>query len=262
MKTRIAVNAASGKMGQQVIGHSTTHPKAVLSAAFCRPNHRLLGRQVGFKNVLYSSDFEAGLAKSDVVIDFSLPAATENLLKFALAAKKPVLIGTTGFTPQQIDTIKLAALKIPVLLTPNTSIGVNSMMILLTEAAKMLGRNADIEIIETHHKHKVDAPSGTALRMGQAISETLGQDFDTIKATDSRFEKRSRKSGEIGISSVRAGEIVGEHQVLFALDNETISIKHTAHNRHCFAEGAVAAAIWLARQTAGFYSMEDFVSGR
>lgn len=262
MKTKIAVNAASGKMGQQLIRLVTTHKKAVLNAAFCRSNHRLLGRQVGYNEVTYSSDISRGLGSSDVVIDFSLPEGTFNLLERALESKTPVIIGTTGFDDNQTERIKKIAESIPVLLAPNTSIGVNSTLALLELAAQMLGKQADIEIIEAHHKHKVDAPSGTAIRMGQAIAEAMGESFDEKKVTEGRFEKRSRNKGEIGMSVIRAGEIIGEHKVLFALDNEIISIEHKAQNRHCFAEGAVEAAVWLAQQSVGFYTMKDFLAAR
>ena len=262
MKTKIAVNAASGKMGQQVIRQVATHQSAELAAAFCRSNHRLLGRQIEFNEISYSSDLPGGLADSDVVIDFSLPQGTFGLLQQALNTKTPVIIGTTGFNEEQTTQIKKVAETIPVLLAPNTSIGVNSMFALLEQAAKMLGQSADIEIIEAHHKHKVDAPSGTAIRMGECIAEAMGQDFNQLQTTDSRFEKRSRKDGEIGMSVIRAGEIIGEHKVMFALDNEIIAIEHKAQNRFCFAEGAVEAAIWLAKKEPGFYSMQDFLAER
>ena len=260
MKIKIAVNAASGKMGQQVINQVTSHQNAELNAAFCRPNHRLIGRQVGYTEINYSSDVGSGLESSDVVIDFSLPEGTFGLLDKAVAAKTPVIIGTTGFNDEEIARIQKAGESVPVLLAPNTSIGVNSALVLLAKAAKMLGKQADIEIIESHHKHKIDAPSGTAIRMGQAIAEAMGENFDDLKVTDSRFEKRTRQKGEIGMSVIRAGEIIGEHKVLFALDNEIISIEHKAQNRHCFAEGAVAAAVWLAEQKPGFYTMQDFLA--
>ncbi|TQV70881.1 4-hydroxy-tetrahydrodipicolinate reductase [Aliikangiella marina] len=262
MKTKIAVNAASGKMGQQVIRQVTAHAEAQLSAAFCRSSHRLVGRQVELNPINYTSDLSEGLAQSNVVIDFSLPQATLGLLQQAHVSKTPVLIGTTGFNNEQIAQIENIANEIPVLLAPNTSIGVNSTLALLSLAAKMLGKQADIEIIEAHHKHKIDAPSGTAIRMGETIAEAMGEKFEDLMTTDSRFEKRTRDKGEIGMSVIRAGEIIGEHQVMFALDNEIITIEHKAQNRHCFSEGAVEAAIWLAKQPAGFYSMQDFLAAR
>jgi 4-hydroxy-tetrahydrodipicolinate reductase len=257
---KIAVNAASGKMGQQVIGQITSHQKAELVSAFCRPEHRLLGRQLGNSEIVYSSNIALGLNQSHVVIDFSLPEATLGLIEHAIKAKTPVLIGTTGFSDSELEKIKNAAVSIPILLAPNTSIGVNSALALLSQAAKMLGKQADIEIIESHHKHKLDAPSGTAIRMGECMADAMDKNFEDIKVTNSRFDNRSRRKGEIGISAIRAGEIIGEHKVLFVLDNETISIEHKAQNRHCFAEGAVAAAVWLADQTSGFYTMQDFLS--
>lgn len=260
MKIKIAVNAALGRMGQQVLSEVSHHQQAELSAAFCRSQHRLLNRKIGHTEISYTSDINAGLAKSDVLIDFSLPEGTLPLVKLAQAAKTPLLIGTTGFDPQQLAQIQKAASSIPILLAPNTSIGVNSTLALLDFAAKMLGKQSDIEIIESHHRHKVDAPSGTAIRMGKTIAKAMDEDFDELKVTNSRFEKRTRKKGEIGLSVIRAGEIIGEHKVLFALDNETITIEHKAQNRRCFAEGAVAAAIWLAQQPAGFYTMQDFIA--
>ena len=131
------------------------------------------------------------------------------------------------------------------------------------EAVRQIGSwnsKTKIEIIEAHHKHKVDAPSGTAVKMGESIANAMGKDFNELKVTDSRFEKRVRNKGEIGMSSIRAGEIIGEHKVIFALDNETITIEHKAQNRHCFSEGAVLAAVWLASQKPGLYSMQDFLS--
>jgi len=261
MKTKVAVNAASGRMGQQVLNLITTNKHTELAAAFCRADHRLLGRHVSFTDVEYSSDIEAGLKRSDVVIDFSLPAGTFQLLNAAVKCQTPMLIGTTGFNDEQIAIIQKASHTIPVLLAPNTSIGVNSTLALLAQAARMLGRIADIEIIEAHHKHKLDAPSGTALRMGQTIADAMDKDFNAAKITAQRFEKHSRKAGDIGISSIRAGEIVGEHKVIFALDNEIISIEHKAQNRLCFAEGAVSAACWLAQQAPGFYTMQHFIAG-
>lgn len=259
---KIAVNAASGKMGQQIIAQIMSHKQAELVAALCRPQHRLLNRQVGLSVVNYSSDIAAGLKSSDVVIDFSLPEVTLKLIPQAIKLNSPLLIGTTGFNSQQIADIRAAAKHIPVLLAPNTSIGVNSTLILLKQAAKMLGKQADIEIIESHHKHKVDAPSGTAINMGETIAQAMGENFSDIQATTSRFEKRARKKGEIGVSVIRAGEIIGEHKVLFALDNEIISIEHKAQNRNCFAEGAVLASMWLAGKQAGFYTMQDFIEAR
>lgn len=259
--TKICVNAASGRMSQQVISQISTHQNAELSAALCRSDHRLLGRQVIHHDIQYSDNSELALNHSDVVIDFSLPQATLTLIELATKIKKPLLIGTTGFKNTDIDLLKLAAKKIPVLLAPNTSIGVNSTLALLKLAAKMLGKKSDIEIIEAHHKHKVDSPSGTAIKMGEVIASAMNKKISDIQVTDKRFNHQTRQKGEIGMSSIRAGEIIGEHKVLFALDNEIITIEHKAQNRFCFAEGAVEAAIWLAKQSAGFYSMQDFLNG-
>lgn len=245
-------------MGQQVIHQVNSSVDAKLVAALCRPAHRLLDRRVGHSDIVYSSDIKAGLATSGVVIDFSLPEVSMHLIEQAVQSQTPALIGTTGFTPAQLKQVKHLAKKIPLLLAPNTSIGVNSTLALLEMAAKMLGKQADIEIIEAHHQHKVDAPSGTAIKMGQTIASALDKELADIMVTADRFGQ-PRKKGEIGISAIRAGEIIGEHKVMFALANEMITIEHKAQNRRCFAEGALAAAVWLCSQPAGFYTMRDFV---
>jgi len=262
MSVKIAVNAASGRMGQQVLRQISRNPKAELSAAFCRPKHRLLGRPVANFNVIYSANRQLGLADSDVVIDFSLPDASKALIADAVATQTPALIGTTGFQEQHLEAMRQASKKIPVLLAPNTSIGVNLTLTLLAQAAKAIGAKADIEIIEAHHKHKVDAPSGTALRMGSEICKALGTELDKQAVYQRVGRAEPRQQGEIGFSVIRAGEIIGEHEVIFALDNEVISIKHKAQNRDCFAEGAVTAAIWLASQKPGLYSMQDFIAAQ
>lgn len=259
-KTQITVNAASGKMAQQVISQVVNHAKTELVGAICRPKHRLLGRTLTHTQVKYTSDLPQALELSNVVIDFSLPKVSLNLIEQAKKTLTPLLIGTTGFNAKELASIKQASRRIPILLTPNTSIGVNSAIALLSMAAKLLGKQADIEIIETHHRHKIDAPSGTAIRMGETIAQAMGKNFEEIKVTSERFKKVARKKGEIGLSSIRAGEVIGDHKIIFALDNEVISIEHSAQNRLCFAEGAVAAAIWLAEQKKGLYSMQDFIA--
>ncbi|MDH5433322.1 MAG: 4-hydroxy-tetrahydrodipicolinate reductase [Gammaproteobacteria bacterium] len=259
-KTKIAVNAASGRMGQHLLAEVNHHRQAELIAAVCRENHRLLGRQVNGSAIVYQSNLKEALEKSQVAIDFSLPEASVTFAKQASISKTPVLIGTTGFADKHLKTLKSLSKSIPVLVAPNTSVGINSMLNLLQQATKMLGKKADIEIIEAHHKHKLDAPSGTAIRMGETIAKELGKTFDSIAATKSRFERRERGKDEIGVSVIRAGEIIGEHKVIFALDNEIITLEHKANNRRCFAEGAVEAAIWLSKQPPGYYSMQDFVN--
>jgi len=194
-----------------------------------------------------------------VVIDFSLPTVSLALLKNVIESKTPILIGTTGFSEAQFKTIEKASKKIPVLFAPNTSIGVNVTLSLIEKAAKILGEQANIEIIEAHHKHKVDAPSGTAIKMAEVICDATNTQLKDRAVYQRHNSKMPRKNNEIGFSVIRAGEIIGEHKVMFALNNEVISIEHKAQNRQCFAEGAVKAAIWLTKQKNGLYSMKDFL---
>jgi len=261
LKTNIAVNAATGRMGQQITHQIITSNEAELSTAFCRSAHPYHNKIVrGSANIKYSNDISAGLSASRVVIDFSLPVVSLSLLDNAVESKTPVLIGTTGFSEVQLATIKKVSQQIPILLAPNTSIGVNVTLSLLAKAAAMLGQQANIEIIEAHHKHKVDSPSGTALKMAEVICDATHTDLDK-RAVYSRHQSRNpRDENEIGFSVIRAGEIIGEHKVMFALNNEIISIEHKAQSRQCFAEGAVKAAVWLARQDNGLYSMQDFLA--
>jgi len=261
LKTNIAVNAATGKMGQQITHQIIASIEAELSTAFCRSAHPYHNKIVrGSANIQYSNDISAGLSVSQVVIDFSLPVVSLSLLDNATQSKIPILIGTTGFSEAQLANIEKASKQIPILLAPNTSIGVNVTLSLLAKAARLLDRQANIEIIEAHHKHKIDSPSGTALKMAQVICEATNTDLEKRAVYSRHQSKATRSENEIGFSVIRAGEIIGEHKVMFVLNNEVISIEHQAQNRQCFAEGAVKAAVWLARQDNGLYSMQDFLA--
>ena len=261
LPTNICVNAATGRMGQQITQQISIDENAELSSAFCRSAHPYHNKIVrGSAKVPYSSDIATGLSNSQVVIDFSLPTVSLSLLEKAVETKIPVLIGTTGFSKEQLSVLETVSHQIPILLAPNTSIGVNAALSLLAKAAKLIGKEANIEIIEAHHKHKVDAPSGTAIKMGEVICKELKTELRDRAVYDRTECNVGRTEDEIGFSVVRAGSIIGEHKVLFALENEIISIEHKALSRQCFAEGAVKAAIWLAKQENGLYSMQDFLA--
>ena len=260
LKINICVNAATGRMGQQIAHQINLSKETELTSALCRPEHPYHEKIVrGSSNVKYTSDLLSAISLAQVVIDFSLPVVSLALLEKAVELKIPVLIGTTGFSSKQLDQIKQASLDIPILVAPNTSIGVNATLSLLAQAAKMLGKEANIEIIEAHHKHKIDSPSGTALKMGEVICESMGSNLSETAVFNRTDSKAGRTDSEIGFSVVRAGSIIGDHKVMFALENEIISIEHKAQNRRCFAEGAVKAARWLAHQENGLYSMQDFL---
>jgi len=196
----------------------------------------------------------------DVLIDFTRPVPAMGHLELCQASGKRMVIGTTGFSAEEKQLIENAAKSIPVLMAPNMSIGVNVCFSLLAKAAQALGDDVDIEIIEAHHRHKVDAPSGTALGMGEVIARTLGRDLDdcAIYGREGNTGERDRKT--IGFSTIRAGDIVGEHTVMFASEGERIEISHKATSRANFAGGAMRAAKWLSDKQPGLYSMQDVLS--
>ncbi len=205
------------------------------------------------------SDLAAALSNADVAIDFSSPQATQSNLAVCRAAGKPLLIGTTGFASELTREIDAAAEDIPILVAPNTSVGVTLLIELVRQAARALPSAFDIEVIEAHHRMKRDAPSGTALALGKAAAEGRGQPFDGSDATVRR-DGKARRDGEIGFAVVRAGDIVGEHTVLFAGMGESLTLSHRATDRAVFARGALEAAAWLAVRPPGRYFMRDFVA--
>jgi 4-hydroxy-tetrahydrodipicolinate reductase len=263
MNISIAVNAATGRMGQAILNEMNQASEAKLAAAFCRSAHPLYKKTV--RNIFssspihYSNNLSLGLANANVMIDFSLPVVSLSLLSIAIETKTALLIGTTGFKNEQKQLILEASKKIPIMLEPNTSIGANMIMKLLAMASKSIGEKSDIEIIEYHHKHKKDAPSGTALKLSQIICDSTQGTPKERCIYDRTQHKKARSSNEIGISTIRAGDIVGKHQILFSLNKENIRIEHEALNRSCFAVGAIQAALWLSKQKKGLYTMQDFL---
>lgn len=204
-------------------------------------------------------DFAELLAKSDVLVDFSSPDALGERLNLCVKAGKPVLIGTTGLEPAHHLSIDAAAADIPVLQTGNTSLGVNMLAALVKEAASRLGDDWDIEIVEMHHRHKVDAPSGTALLLGEAAA--AGRKINLAKQSERGRDGQTgaRSKGAIGFASLRGGSVAGDHQVILATDEERIELGHRAENRMIFARGAVKAALWLTQQKPGRYDMTDML---
>lgn len=194
---------------------------------------------------------------ADVIIDFSNPALLNSLLNFAIHKKMPIVICTTGFTDEQITKIKDASKLIPIFFSGNTSIGINLLIELAKKAALVLGSNFDIEIIEKHHNKKIDAPSGTALMIANAINSVNNQNLSYVYERHSKREPRSNK--EIGIHSIRGGTIVGEHDVIFAGKDEVLTLSHTAQSKGIFAVGAINAAIFLLSKSAGLYTMSDLL---
>lgn len=261
--TRIAINGVAGRMGKMLIEASQKIPEIILTAALERPSHEVIGQDVGnfcglhSLNVLATNNLAAVINNFEVLIDFTNPNTTLSALTSCRAAGRAMVIGTTGFDAAQKNLISDAANEIPIMLSPNMSIGVNLCFKLLELAAQVLGSSVDIEIIEAHHRLKVDAPSGTALRMGEVIANALGRDLNSCAVFGREGQTGIRAQNTIGFASIRGGDIVGDHTVIFAAPGERVEITHHATNRSTFASGAMRAAIWIANQPPGLYNMQD-----
>ncbi|MGC6406692.1 4-hydroxy-tetrahydrodipicolinate reductase [Bisgaard Taxon 45] len=263
MTLRIAIVGAGGRMGRQLIQAVTETEGVVLGAAFERAGSSLLGADagelanVGHLGVKISDDLVSQQDQFDLLIDFTRPEGTLAHLEFCVAQHKNMVIGTTGFDAAGKAKIQQAANHIGIVFASNFSVGVNLVFKLLEKAAKVMGDYCDIEIIEAHHRHKVDAPSGTALSMGEHIAKTLGRDLKTHGVFARDGITGERKRDEIGFATIRASDIVGEHSVWFADIGERVEISHKATSRMTFAKGAVRAAKWLAQKENGLFDMTD-----
>jgi 4-hydroxy-tetrahydrodipicolinate reductase len=250
------------------MGPPVDHPAPELTAAVRRPGGSLIGSAVGellgrrAAGVALGDGLSASVDDFDVVIDFTLPEATEANLSVCLDAGRPIVIGTTGHSEAQRAAIHDAARALPVVFAPKYSAGVNLKFKLLEMAAKALGDDFDVEVIEAHHRHKVDAPSGTAVRIGEVLARTRGRDLSDCAVYGRQGHTGERDRRTIGFETIRAGDIVGEHTVMFAGTGERIEIAHKASSRMTFANGAVRAAVWLAGRDAGLYDMEDVLGLR
>ncbi|CAD5378847.1 dihydrodipicolinate reductase [Pseudomonas sp. OF001] len=265
---RIAVMGAAGRMGKTLVEAVQQAPGAVLSAAVDRPDSSLIGADagelagVGRLGVALASDLAQVLDDFDVLIDFTHPSVTLKNLEVCRAAGKAMVIGTTGFTPEEKQRLAEAAREIPIVFAANFSVGVNLCLKLLDTAARVLGDEVDIEIIEAHHRHKVDAPSGTALRMGEVVASALGRDLRKVAVYGREGQTGARERETIGFATVRAGDVVGDHTVLFAADGERVEITHKASSRMTFAKGAVRSALWLEGRAPALYDMQDVLDLR
>ena len=248
---RIALLGAGGRMGQAILSVVPEHADLRISAALVRAGSPLLGSEAS--GVEYSSDIGAAVAGCDVLLDFSLPESTALALKACIAAGKPLVTGVTGMDPGLKAALKAAGQSIAVLAAPNMSLGVALLSRMAEQAAKVLGVDFDIEIQEAHHRHKKDAPSGTALALGEVVSRARG-----VPVPDKHTDRSGvRRPGSIGYSVVRAGDIVGEHTVLFAGAGERLELTHRAQSRQSFADGALSAARWIVDRHAGVYVLSD-----
>jgi len=250
---RILLSGCNGKMGQ-VISKLASEKENVRIAAGLDINTSIQNPYPVY------TDINKCDVKVDVIVDFSHPSVLQNLLEFAIARKIPAVIATTGLSNSQVKMLHEASKNIPIFYSANMSIGVNLMLDLVKKAAKVLEGNFDIEIIEKHHNQKIDAPSGTALTIADAINSVLSEEHEYIYDRHSRRKKRNKK--EIGIHAVRGGTIVGEHSVIFAGNDEIIEIKHTATSKYIFAEGSLNAAVFLHDKQPGMYTMDDLIKNK
>ena len=238
--TKIAITGSNGRMGQALIEAVKLNPNVSQGS--------ILNRGDDINRVL--KDF-------DVLIDFTRPEATLDALSVCQSAGKAMVIGTTGFSDDALKVIDQASSDIPIVFAPNMSVGVNLTLKLLETTAKVIGTDSNIEIVEAHHRHKVDAPSGTALKMGEVIANALGRDLSECAVYGREGTEGPRDRQTIGFSSIRGGDVVGEHTVTFFMEGERVEITHKASSRMTYANGAVKASQWLTNQANGLYSMQD-----
>ncbi len=234
--TKIAISGASGKMGQMIAQECSNHSVTISTTIN--------------KGDVLTSDF-------DVLIDFTRPEATLGYIQDCMRYQKAMVIGTTGFSDEELRIITNATQYIPIVFAPNMSIGVNLTLELLAQTARAIGEDSDIEIIEAHHKYKVDAPSGTALKMGEVIANALGRDLHDCAVYTRHGVDEVRDVHTIGFSTIRGGNTIGEHTAYFFMDGEQIEITHKANSRSTFASGAVKAAEWVHDKPHGLYSMKE-----
>lgn len=258
----IAVVGASGRMGRAIAGLAAAQDDVRLVGAIVRPESAAVGEAVpGWPDLRYVGEVDRGIGEADVVLDFSAPGASESLADRCAKQGRALLVGTTGLASGELERLEQAARETAVLIAPNTSMGVNLLIDLVRRAATALGEQYDIEILEAHHNRKADAPSGTALRLGEEAAAARGQTLESVADHQREGQTGPRTRGNIGFSVIRGGDIAGEHTVYFAGPGERIELTHRASSRDTFAQGAIDAARWLGGRPPGLYRMTDVVSG-
>ena len=261
VKTIIA--GAAGRMGMRLVALTQETDGLLLSGAIEMKRHPALNKdageiaQIGKTSVLLTDNLHASLAHSDVVIDFTGPSSCLANLEEVVKTSKAMVIGTTGFSEQELIQLKALATKVPCVFSPNMSVGINVLVNTIGKIAKSLGETYNIEVIEAHHNKKKDAPSGTALKLAEALSDGMEWDLQEVGVYARHGITGERKTREIGMQTIRAGDIVGDHTVLFGGPGERIEITHRAHTRDTFARGALRAAKWVVQQPPGLYSMSN-----
>ena len=256
------VSGAAGRMGGRIIHMMEGVEGIVLAGALEKPDHPAVGKDVGevvglpAKGIKVTGSLAEVLSKAQVLIEFTHPEPSLAHLKEMAAAGKAMVLGTTGFSPAQVAEIHALAPRTRLVFAPNMSVGVNLMFKVVADIAQVLKDGYDVEIVEAHHRLKKDAPSGTAIKLAQVIAHALGRDLEKVGVYERKGIIGERTKEEIGVQTVRAGDIVGEHTVLFGGQGERLEIIHRAHSRDNFARGAVRAALWVALQPPGLYDMQ------
>jgi 4-hydroxy-tetrahydrodipicolinate reductase len=252
---KVAIAGAGGKMGRALIEAVQADGSLTLAAALDAPGSPALGTQIG--TVTVGSDIRAAVSAADLLIDFTRPEGTLAHVEACAAAGKSMVIGTTGFSAAQLARITDAARRIPIVLSPNFAVGVNVVFRLAETAAKALGDSYDVEIIEAHHRQKVDAPSGTALLLGKLVAGVLGRDLEQVASHGREGDVGARPAKQIGFHAIRGGDIVGEHTVVFAGTGERVEIAVRSQSRLTYAHGALRAVKFLQGKKNGLYEMRD-----
>ena len=260
---KVIIAGAAGRMGCRLVALIKDSTLLTLSGAIEGKGHHALGDDAwetagcGRSGVPITEDFETLLDRGEVLVDFSAPEATLQHLRAVAQHRRAMVIGTTGFSAAQLEELKSLASQVPCVLSPNMSVGINLIYKVISEMAKTLGDDYDIEVIEAHHRQKKDAPSGTALKIAEVLAKAVNRELDQVGIYARKGLIGERKKGEIGIQTIRAGDIVGDHTILFGGMGERIEVTHRASSRDTFARGALRAARWVVRQPPGLYDMMD-----
>lgn len=266
--TKVIIAGAAGRMGYRLVSLIRDSTALTLAGALEGKGHAALGKDAGEiagsgrAGLLVTDDLSVLMERGEVVIEFSAPEATLEHMRTVAQHQRAMVIGTTGFSAVQLDELRLLAQQIPCVFSPNMSVGINLICKVIGEMARTLGDDYDIEVIEAHHRLKKDAPSGTALKIAEVLAQSVNRDLNQVGVYARKGMIGERAKGEIGIQTIRAGDIVGDHTVLFGGMGERIEITHRAGSRDTFASGALRAARWVVRQPPGLYDMMDVLSLR
>lgn len=266
MPTKISIPGGNGRMGKTLIKEIINDKSLELAHSSCLPNEKEkgmdLGTLVGEKKIdkFLTDDKMSIFNQTDVIIDFTVPSASVQNTENAANRNIPIVIGTTGFTELELNKIKDCSKKIPVIHSANFSIGISLMKKLIKTSTKALGKDWEIEVLETHHDQKIDSPSGTALLLGSVAAEERNQSLEDVKNCSREGIIGKRKKGEIGFAVLRGGNVIGEHSIKFFNGDERVEINHIANNRSIFAKGAIRSAIWATTSEPGFFSLDDILN--